>query len=257
MPERIAIAISLIIILSSVISDIIRTNEQHSMMFVVAATFLMYYVFLSTRRTNELIRLQKERLELQKNIIHSSQIQPHFIYNTLNTIYGLCETNPTLAQKTILNFSSFLRRNLDYGSADEMIPIENELEHTKFYTSIEEIRFENLNIIYDIHDGGYTVPFLIIQPMVENAIRHGVRGMDNGTVIISLNRDTDKNGKTVHVIEISDNGNGKSKSNKMLGQHTGIGIPNVRERVENIAKGSFDITMSEENGTRVTIKIPE
>jgi len=252
--QRIAIGFLLFSILTSVIIDTISLSS-HTIVLATTISFMMYYLFIYTQKSNEIIEYQHQKLEEQTNNLLSSQIQPHFIYNTLNIIYSLCHTNPSLAGDTILNFSSYLRTNLELSTDTELIDIEKEIEQTKLYSGIEQLRFTELQVEYDIHDENYNVPFLIIQPMVENAIRHGVRGIKGGKVTVSLYQEIHPLQDSYHVIVIKDNGTGKSLANTTIGKHKSVGITNVKYRVENMVKGKFNIDMSP-NGTTVTIKIP-
>ncbi|MCQ2492082.1 MAG: histidine kinase [Lachnospiraceae bacterium] len=212
-----------------------------------------YYLYLHIHYANELLEEQKKRLRDQRDALMISQIQPHFMYNTLNIIYFLCRKNPQLAGDTVLKFSDYLRNNLDVSAnPDRLIPFEQELKHTKIYSDIEMLRFENISVEYKVDDKDFLVPALCVQPMVENAIKHGVRGREHGVVIISSYFD----GKN-HVIEIKDNGIGYVKPQTNVRQKTHIGIKNVRERIEKMCLGTFDIHMVRDVGTTVIMKIPE
>ena len=115
--------------------------------------------------------------ELAKNkiAIMMSQIQPHFLYNTLTTIKALVGQDPAQAQAVITEFSSYLRTNMDSLDLTTPVDFTKELEHTKTYTKIEQLRFPDLEVEYDIKDINFRLPSLSVQPMVENAIKHGLR----------------------------------------------------------------------------------
>ena len=253
--QRIAIFFMIVSISGSSIIDIIFNLHDHYLPPAIILSFFFYYLYYYTDKTNRVIELKTKELEVQEAALKASQIRPHFIYNTLNTIYSLCYENPELAGQTTLNFSRYLRGTVDIAQNKTTIPIEEELKHTEYYTNIEKSHFPEIEVKFNINDGGYNVPFLIIQPMVENAIRHGIRGLKNGKVTIDLYKEEKRN-KTIHHIVISDNGNGHSRANTALGEHNGIGISNVRSRVEALSNGKFDINMSE-FGTVVKIEIPE
>ena len=129
------------------------------------------------------------KAELAKNRISImlSQIQSHFLYNSLNTIYGLCEKDPTAAKKAVNDFADYLRGNMDSLSRNCPVPFETELNHLKSYLSLEQTRFKKkLNIEWDIQTDSFMIPSLTVQPLVENAVKHGICMKENGgTVKIS------------------------------------------------------------------------
>ena len=155
-------------------------------------------------RNDEMAR-QRMELSERKGAIMLSQMRPHFIYNTMNTIYSLCDINIESAKQTIHDFSGYLRHHFrsmeQYGS----VPFDEELEHTRFYLSIEKMRFgDALNVEYDIEDNDFELPPLSLQPIAENAVRHGIREKSgNGTVTIRSYRTDD-----ACVVEVKDDGAG-------------------------------------------------
>jgi len=248
--DRIAIGISLVVILVCSIIDIILPASVNTTTIAAIFSLFGYYVYIETSRNNEIIQIQKEKIKIQEESLLNSEIQPHFIYNTLNVIESLCLDNPKVAAKCTENFSNLLRKSNYFGHLeDKMIKIEDEIEYCRYYTDIEQVRFNNLRVIYEIQDGDYKLPFLSIEPLIENAIRHGVRNEVGGLVKISLKSDS-----KYHIIEVSDNGNGVSKATNNLGQHHGIGLTNVKNRLNNIS-ASLDITFKN-TGTicRILIK---
>ena len=117
-----------------------------------------------------------------------TQINPHFLFNSLNTIASFVRINPTKARELIINLSVFLRYNLEIG--DELVDVYSELEQVKAYVAIEKARFgEKLHVIYNIQDNiDIKMPSLIIQPIVENSIKHGIlksgrKGIDRKSVV--------------------------------------------------------------------------
>ena len=182
-----------------------------------------------------------------------SQIQPHFLFNTLSTIQALTEIDPERASKVIEEFALYLRQNINSLNEEDMISVTKELEHTRIYSDIEQVRFPSIKIEYEIEDDDFLIPPLTIQPMVENAIRHGVRGKKHGWVAVSTWREED-----AHVISIRDNGKGfdvdKMIEDTLKGDH--IGLKNVRDRIIDMAGGTFKIESVEGEGTSVTIRIP-
>ena len=180
-----------------------------------------------------------------------TQIQPHFLYNTIATFRALCKKDPEKAAQVADEFGRYLRQNLDTLDATGLIAFDRELEHTRLYADIEMVRFENIQIRYDIKDREFFLPPLTIQPMVENAIRHGVRIREQGLVCVRTYCEP-----RFHVIVIEDNGTGfdTGRQAKKDGRH--IGISNVRERVESMCGGTLKLESMIGEGTTVTIRIP-
>ena len=122
-----------------------------------------------------------------------TQINPHFLFNALNTITSFIRINPDKARSLIINLSTYMRYNLEVNS--NLIDINKELEQVKAYVEIEQARFgDKLKVIYDIdEDIDVKIPSLIIQPLVENAIIHGIReNGGSGTVKISVKKENNK-----------------------------------------------------------------
>ena len=197
-------------------------------------------------------RHERERMAEQRIQIMMTQIQPHFLYNTLSTIQALCTTDPAKAGEITGKFSSYLRQNLSTLEYPGMIAFEKELEHTRTYADIERVRFPNIRVEYRIEDSGFSVPPLSLQPIVENAIRHGVRIREEGLVRVEVRKIGGG-----HEIVVSDNGVGFDV--QTLGQNEGthIGLKNVQERIMTMCGGSVEVESRLDEGTRVTIRIPE
>lgn len=211
---------------------------------------VFFYIWLHL----QFVREHEAALKAEQRIkIMMSQIQPHFLFNALSTIQALTETDPERASRVIEEFALYLRQNINSLNQEELIPVKKEIEHTRAYSDIEEVRFPSIKIDYEIEDDEFLIPPLTIQPMVENAIRHGVRGKKHGWVSVSTYRE---NG--AHVITIRDNGKGFDV-NEMIertenGDH--IGIRNVRDRIIGMTGGSFSIVSEKDEGTTITIRIP-
>ena len=211
---------------------------------------VFFYIWLHL----QFVREHENALKAEQRIrIMMSQIQPHFLFNTLSTIQALTEIDPERASKVIEEFALYLRQNINSLNEEDMISVTKELEHTRIYSDIEQVRFPSIKIEYEIEDDDFLIPPLTIQPMVENAIRHGVRGKKHGWVAVSTWREED-----AHVISIRDNGKGfdvdKMIEDTLKGDH--IGLKNVRDRIIDMAGGTFKIESVEGEGTSVTIRIP-
>lgn len=201
----------------------------------------------------ELAKQEKELAEQHINIM-LSQIQPHFLYNSLGAIYQLCETDPAAAKTSIRKFSDFLRGNMDSLKAREPIPFEKELNHVMNFLYLEQQRFgEQLRVVYQIETSDFFIPPLTLQPLVENAVQHGILHRKTGGTITIRTEETAE----YAVVTIEDDGIGMERAKRMpnLGNHAHIGISNVRSRLEEMVHGSLEMESSDE-GTTVIIRIP-
>lgn len=209
---------------------------------------LLYYIWLHL----QFVRRHEQALAAEQRInIMMSQIQPHFLFNTLSTIQALCRIDPDKAFDTLEKFGAYLRQNLDSLSQSALIPFDKELEHTRVYTEIEMLRFPHVSVEYDVEDPYFQLPPLTVQPLVENAIRHGVRIRAQGRVLVKTLRED-----SAHVIIISDNGKGFDVSALETMDKKHIGIRNVRERVEKMCGGTLTVKSGVDTGTEITIRIP-
>lgn len=197
---------------------------------------------------------QEQELASQRIDIMLSQIQPHFLYNSLGTIYQLCETEPETAKKAIKRFSDFLRGNMDSLKNREPIPFEQELNHVMNYLYLEQQRFDDkLQVIYRIKVTNFRIPALTLQPLVENAVQHGVLNRRNGGTVTIRTEENDD----CTLVTVSDNGVGMDKARQIpsTGEHSHIGIENVRSRLKESVGGRLEITSSGQ-GTTAEIRIP-
>lgn len=209
----------------------------------------LFYIWMHRQLAD---KYEEELLHQQRLKIMVSQIQPHFLYNTIATFKALCKSDPDKAALVAEKFGQYLRENLESLSKAELIPIKEELKHTRVYAEIEMVRFENIRVEYDITDTDFYMPALSIQPIVENAIRHGVRIREEGIVRVSTRLNDG-----CHEVVISDNGIGFDVSKADDGEGTHIGINNVHERIEKLCVGTMTIESVPGEGTTVTFRIPQ
>ena len=250
--ESLILIFSVLIIVGSIICDGIFEADivcvSYLTMAVVSST-VFYYIWLHMKfvREHEKALMAEQRIQIMM-----SQIQPHFLYNTLSTIQALCRTEPEKASVVTERFGTYLRKNLESLSQTELIPVSKELEHTKIYSEIENVRFDNIRVEYDTPETDFMIPALSIQPLVENAIRHGVRIRKNGIVKVSTVKVS--NG---YDIIVEDNGKGFDTSTIETADNTHIGLRNVRERIKKMCGGTFQIESTENVGTKITLHIPD
>ena len=183
-----------------------------------------------------------------------SQIQPHFLYNSLNSIAELCVADPKRAEKATIDFSRYLRGNMGALNEKKTIEFEDELNHLKHYIELEKLRYgDDLQFEYDIREKEFTLPALTVQPLVENAVNHGIRYHKmKGKVKISSYCDKDN-----YYVVIEDDGVGFDPENYMLDGRKHVGIANVKYRLEVLCGGRVDIQSEKGKGTVVTIQIPK
>lgn len=179
-----------------------------------------------------------------------SQIRPHFVYNTLTSIYYLCDEDPQRAKTVIGDFADYLQINFESLDKKETVALEEELRHTRAYLAIEQMRFgEDLQVIYDVAATESRLPALTIQPMVENAVKHGIGSTRQPeTIRISTRRKEDG----VEII-IQDDGQGFDPDQL---EEEGVGMKNVRARLETMCGGTVDVESAPGEGTRVKIYLP-
>lgn len=217
------------------------------------SVMLIYINVYSTR--GKKILEQKVLLDKQRATLMISQIQPHFLYNVLTTISNLCVTDPEEAEETTVLFSQYLRTNLDSLRKTEAVPFSEELRHINTYVELEKKRFgEKLNVEMDIKETGFNVPALGLQPIVENSIKHGIRGKDTpGHLKISSRKVT---GGYEVVIEDDGVGFDMNEGPKEDGR-SHVGMVNVRSRLEQMCDARMTVESSPGNGCKTTIIFPE
>lgn len=216
----------------------------------VTVALLLIFVNIQSEQDALLRKREKEVTDQQVELM-LSQIKPHFIYNTLTGIRQLCELDPGRAREAITEFSDFLRANMSSLTSKEPIPFEQELNHVKNYLSIEQMRFgERLRVEYRIGPTDFLIPPLTLQPLAENAVRHGIiRVEEGGTVTVSTWLEGG-----FYVAAVEDDGIGFQVEGEKDGIH--IGLRNVRRRIEELCGGSMSVVSSPGKGTVVLIKIP-
>lgn len=263
---RMVFGIVLVLTLITTVHVMIASWSREAGMVPVSAAMsismlLTYWLFL------RFVVMTEREDKLQRHIL-ASQIQPHFIYNTMNTIYGLCDEDTEEAKQAICDFSDYLRGNFESLERTDPIYFRKELEHTRFYLSIEKRRFRNdLNIIIDTPVTDFKLPPLTVQPLAENAIRHGIRKKMQPGLLAIRTRETDD----AYEIIIEDDGVGfdteilkqggvkehRDTEDVLQGDHIHVGIANARARIEQISNGTLEVESSPGKGTVVTIKIPK
>jgi LytS/YehU family sensor histidine kinase len=204
------------------------------------------------RKAQKTAELEKELSELNTTLM-ISQIQPHFLYNALNTIKYTIKKDPKVAESSIIKFSNYLRANMDSLTQKEPIPIAKELVHVKNYIDIEQLRFgDRLKIEYDIDEIDFNIPALTIQPIVENAIKHGLMKLSKGGTIKVVSYETEQS----YCIRVEDDGAGFDTT-VLLDEREHVGLRNIRERLKAMVNGRLEIESVIGKGTKVLVTIPK
>jgi len=208
-------------------------------------------------------RIERKLVEQEKALLQArmdalvSQINPHFLFNTLNTISSLIRFDPDTARTVLMKLSNILRRRLK--AQVHFSPLQQELDFIDDYLDIEVVRFgrEKLQIRKEIDPAtlDMVVPSMILQPLVENALRHGIAPkIEGGAITLRAQR-----GKGRLIIEVIDDGVGISEQRQMEVYDSGIGISNVRERLKVVYGQDFLMKIDSQpgKGTAIRMEIPE
>jgi len=222
-----------------------------AVLFVIHIVAATRGIVINYRASIRAAKLEKE-LEDSRIAIMLSQIKPHFLYNVLNTIYHLYRKEPETAQEAVSSFAEYLRCNMLSIEKSEPIPFTEEYQHIQTYLSLEQIRFRGkLDVIYDVEVTDFKLPPLTVEPLVENAVKHGVTKKRGGGSVTVSTRRTDEG----VFVTVTDTGVGFDPNTYMEDGKPHIGIRNVRERIQNMVGGSLSIT-STEKGTVAVVRIP-
>jgi len=215
---------------------------------------MLIYINVFAMRSRKILEQQAE-LDRQRATLMISQIQPHFLYNVLTTISNLCVTDPEEAEETTVLFSQYLRTNLDSLRKTEPVPFRMEMGHINTYVELEKKRFKDkLNVKVDCEALDFLVPALGIQPIVENSIKHGIRGKDTEGHLQISSRKVEGGYEVV----IEDDGVGFDMNAPLPNDgKSHVGMINVRSRLEQICNAEVTTVSSPGNGCKTTIFFPE
>jgi signal transduction histidine kinase len=242
-----------------------RDYALHALAPAILQRFMEYWtllvIFIAADNAREMREKQTQLLKL-KNELHISQLnalkkqlQPHFLFNTLNTVSALMDEDVNGARKVLSRLGQLLRVTLDKERRDK-VPLTQEIDHIANYLGIESERFrDRLRVTYDVPAdcGQALVPSMVLQPLVENAIKHGPDSTSDGVAIsVTAARDGDQ-----LTIAVTDNGKGCDDVDAALGTG-GIGLRNVHDRLTLLYNGSssFNIASIHGEGFQVKLSIP-
>ena len=193
---------------------------------------------------------QQQEIADQRASIAVLQMRPHFIYNTMTSIYYLCEQDAEKAQQVTLDFTTYLRKNFNAITGKDPIPFAEELEHTRAYLAVVQAQFEDsLYVKFDTPHTTFRLPPLTLQPLVENAVKYGLDVDASEPLRVYVKTEKTKGGS---VVTIADSGPGFSRDDN---GEPHIALSNIRERLSAIG-GTLTISPGENGGTLIRIFIP-
>ena len=215
---------------------------------IIAIEILLF--FINVKKNIQLLEEQEKNKDAQIRVM-MSQIQPHFVYNSLSSISTLIPIDPIKAQNALDDFTEYLRHNISSLTETRLIPFDAELRHIEIYLSLEKLRFnDRIQVEYDIETKNFNVPPLTIQPLVENAVKHGIlKKVEGGSLLIKVYETFDS-----FVVEVKDDGVGFDLDKIDFTENEHFGINNIRTRLRNMHYGTLEIESSPLKGTKATIK---
>ena len=217
--------------------------------FGTAVSAFLMLLLIFREQMEESVKKAEENARLNASVA-MLQMRPHFICNTMTSIYYLIEQDQKKAQRVTKDFTSYLRKNLTAVCKEGEIPFTDELEHTRAYLSVEQVRYEGrLSVSFDTPVTNFRLPPLTLQPLVENAVKHGL-SPENGPLEISVRTAQTGDGTE---ITVEDTGPGFVEDNSGDGAH--IGLSNVRSRLSAVG-GALKISPRDGGGTVVTVVLP-
>ena len=217
---------------------------------VLATGFAREYFLRDRWRQQHAAQLQAQLAEAKLDALRM-QINPHFLFNTLHAVSALVERDPSGVRRMIARLSELLRYTIDSHATDE-VTVREELDFLRRYIEIMEIRFQGrLQVALDVEPGALDalVPNLILQPLVENALEHGVnRVSEDGRIAIAAHRDGEQ-----LVLSVQDNGPGLDAENE-----SGVGLANTRARLAQLYgdQARLLLTSGDEGGVIAAITLP-
>jgi two-component system LytT family sensor kinase len=236
---------------SALLSECLATRLLAYMAIVTLGHTAHYFGLYRTRQMHASdleARLARTHLQVLK-----MQLQPHFLFNTLNAVAELVHTDPEAADQMITRLGRLLRLSLD-NAGHQVVPLRQEIDFLRVYLQIEQVRFQDrLEVVWDVAPDTLdaAVPTLLWQPVLENAIRHGVTPLaGRGRIVIASWREGDE-----LVLEIRDNGAGLPAAGV---PREGVGLRNIRERVDQLygARAAFRLAPALGGGTAATLRLP-
>lgn len=227
-------------------------------LFIVATVMVLKLIPNNINAAAKAKELEMEKIALNAELAESristmmSQIRPHFIYNTLGSIEQLCDIDPKKAGELVHDFAKYLRGNFSELDNPKPILMSQEMNHVHHYVSIENVRFPDMTFSFEMNSSDFHIPALTVQPIVENAIKHGLMKLQKGGTICVVSYETE----TDYCVSVVDDGVGFDTS-LLIDEKKHVGLRNIRERLKAMVNGSIEIESTVGVGTKVIIKIPK
>ncbi len=245
----IALLIYLLPMTAVIIVHMFLPVELYVVFGMALLALIMFGLILSDNM--EQYTRQQQEIAHQRAGIMVLQMRPHFIYNTMMSIYYLCKLDPDKAQQVTLDFTTYLRKNFAAIASEDTVPFRDELEHTRAYLAVEQAQFEDsLFVSFDTPHIMFRVPPLTLQPIVENAVKHGMKSTKDPIHISVITRKSEKGSEII----VEDNGSGFDPVDD---NEPHIALNNIRQRLEMMCGGTLEIEEREGGGTSVKVTIPE
>ena len=198
---------------------------------------------------------ERQLIDGQQFQIMLSQIQPHFLYNSLTAIRDTYRSDTARGERAITEFADYLRHNMDSLTEEAPIPFAKELDHVRCYLDLQKLRFgDELRVVYDLESTDFLLPTLTLQPLVENAVSHGVRKSESGRGTVTIRS---REFPDCRELSVTDDGPGFDPERlRDDSDRSHIGLRNVRERLQRTSVGELRIDSAPGKGTTVTIILP-
>lgn len=244
--------VMLLIILGGVLMDtaaffIRRTSSG------ILFTLLAFLAYVAVKGIVFILDYNRKERQLTEVRVTTtmSQIRSHFIFNVLNAISGMCKYDPEKADRTIVSFARYLRANIDILQEDQPVPFRTSLRQVEDYVELEKIRFgDKIRFVEEIGEDGFVMPLLILQPIVENAIKYGILPRpDGGTITLTTWR-------TAEDVPIAVTDDGVGFDSEAATDRSSVGLKNVRFRLQYLMNGRLELESAPGQGTTATVILP-
>ncbi len=230
--------------------------------FGVTAALIIVYVLLQSEYGRAAVEQERELMENQTDMM-LSQIQPHFLFNALNTIEFLCSTDSPDAAAAVEHFEDYMKMNVYSLTSENKVSLQQELKYLDNYLYIEHFRFPHIQVNFQLEATDFQLPPLTLQPLVENSIKHGLRQKKQDACILVKTEES----KSHYILTVTDNGcgfdtkllnqlnNGSEENSNPRRSH--IGLTNIEKRLNLVSGGTLDIQSTPGYGTSAVIRIPK
>ena len=255
-----------LILIAGVLADFIDyyIRRTSSGLIVSLVAMLIYISILGVNMMLLYVEKEKKIAEIDRHLAEQerqltesrissmmSQIKPHFIYNTLGSIEQLCRVQPETAADLVHNFAKYLRGNVGKLGSSAPIRLSQEIEHVRCYLYIEKTRFPDITVGFDLQSEDFLLPALTVQPLVENAIKHGLMKLPQGGSVHIMTYETED----AYCVQVRDTVAGFD-IDKLWEDQTHVGLRNIRGRLEAMCGGTLTVESTPGVGTTATIRIP-